>query len=58
VWTVSTGNEKITIQQGGKTMNRLIGLAAGLVLAAGAAQAGETWDMPMCTQSRANHAPA
>jgi hypothetical protein len=39
-------------------MNKIIGLAAGLVLAAGAAQAGETWDMPMCTQSRANHAPA
>ena len=28
-------------------MNKMIGLAAGLVLAAGAAQAGETWDMPM-----------
>ncbi len=28
-------------------MNKLIGLAAGLVLAAGAAQAGEKWDMPM-----------
>ena len=35
-------------------MKNLIGLAAGLVLAAGAAQAGETWDMPMCLQSSAN----
>ena len=28
-------------------MKKLIGLAAGLILSAGAAQAGEKWDMPM-----------